>query len=303
MRFPHGAAATGDPFDGRAWFVNGLGYNNTYTVSAFGSDGRRWPHASPLTAGAHVAWPSAIDDRRSLKVYASVFAGTRWSQVGLWASPSFDPTRMQFVGNVKAALPEEPYGIGPTHVGYDPARSGGQPYLMWYLVRGPCGPGSTLRLATSPDGLAWVSGPEVLWATQAEEAAGLSISYACQLPSGQWVLFYHAYLSLTQGYAMMALSDSTSPAGPFHEKYVIMRNDDIATPIVGTARPRTDTFAVQASDLLQPGMAYLLSDGSAETLELVTITNIDGNEVTVDHPLIFNPSSLSIQSASSPLSS
>ena len=153
LSFHRGSAALGAPFDGRAWFLNGLGYNRTYTVSAFGSDGRLLPHASNLTAGEHVAWPSAIDDRRSLKVYASVFDGTLWSQVGLWESPSFDPTQMHFVGNVKAALPEEPYGIGPTHVGYDPTRSGGQPYLMWYLVRGPFGPGYTIRLATSPDGL------------------------------------------------------------------------------------------------------------------------------------------------------
>ena len=288
LSFHRGSAEPGAPFDGRAWFLNGLGYSSTYTVSAFGSDGRLLPHASNLTAVEHVAWPSAIDDRRSLKVYASVFDGTLWSQVGLWESPSFDPTQMHFVGNVKAALPEEPYGIGPTHVGYDPTRSGGQPYLMWYLVRGPFGPGYTIRLATSPDGLVWVSGPEVLWATQTEEAAGLSISYACRLRSGQWVLFYHAYLSLTQGYAMIALSDSNSPAGPFHEKHVIMPNDNISTQIVGTASPRTDTFAVQDSGLLQQGVSYLLSDGTTETLELVTVTKIDGNMVTVDHPLIFN---------------
>jgi len=107
MRFHHGSAATGDPFDGRAWFLNGLGYNSTYTVSAFGSDGRRLPHASNLTAGAHVAWPSALDDRTSLKVYASVFTGTRWSQVGLWASPSFDPTQMHFLGQRRLDVPDE----------------------------------------------------------------------------------------------------------------------------------------------------------------------------------------------------
>jgi len=275
------------PFDGRLWFLNGEGTNETYTVTAFGSGGERIPEAQQLLVGRHTAWPSAIDDGRSLKVYASVFDGTRWSQVGLWESTSFDPTQMDFVGEVKAALPDEPYGIGPVHVGYDPDQPHARArYLMWYLVRGAFGPGYTTRLAVSPDGLTWTSDREVLWATLPEEEAGFSgPSHACRLPTGQWVLFYHAYPSLTQSVAVVALSASNSPAGPFREKHVIMTPDDIATTVVGDALPGTTSFTVRDHDLVSPGLAYMLSDGSPETLELVTVTSTQEGTITVALPL------------------
>ena len=81
--------------------------------------------------------------------------------------------------------------MGPAHVLIDPEAA--EPFSVIYLVRGSAGPGSTIAVATSADGVKWNRRGPLISKSQPQEAGGLTMSYACRQQGGDWAVFYSGY--------------------------------------------------------------------------------------------------------------
>jgi hypothetical protein len=281
-------AVLGDgPAFGRDWYLNTYGLSQQYSISRFNDSGHPVPSTPvirPSRQGfdkVHIAWPSAIRTPDGIHVYASGFDGQMWKAIGLWTSNDGIVFRRR--GPVFAASQNEPHGIGPSHVWYDPAAA--EPFGLYFLVRGPSGPGQAIAYATSRDGRVWARRGIVLTADRQEEEAGVSMSYACRSRSGEWVFFYQGYPNLNEGVAMVATADR--PEGPFDRKAVLMRGDNVSAR-VRHGRRRENFVVVDDARLLTPGHIYLLhgKSGDLQNSELVEVAQIKDRVVLLTRPLL-----------------
>jgi len=190
------------------FYLNAYGESRTYQIFAYFSNGvpaSTSPVVKPKDIGNsihHVAWPSAVMvDTNEILLFLSALEDGFWKRVYLLRSK--DGLNFGTAVLVFEASEEEPFGIGPTHVTYDPGTE--EPFIMFYQKRGHLGPGSSIHLARSKDGRSWKLYGEVLHATGPEEAAGLSISWACRRRDGEWVLFYQRFASIHSGSAAIVL--------------------------------------------------------------------------------------------------
>jgi len=270
------------------WFLNSRGQDSAYGISEFFDSGLpvRLPRVVTVRDAPkgtrHVAWPTAIRHDGGTYLFASLRRGRRWDGVGLWTRRGDGDFQFQDV--VLTANEDEPNGVGPAHVAYDPAAPA--PFLMYYLVRGRRGPGFRVALATSRDGRRWTRRGSVMQADAESERAGFAPSYLCRDRAGRYLLFYMAYPDedLSKGVAMLARSDD--PAGPFAIKQVIYRNDDLRVAITGGGARGTAVLRVESTTGLQVGHPYVIAKANSPTPEIVVIRQIRDRLVFLAYPLV-----------------
>ena len=270
------------------WYLNGMGPSAPYQIWAYRDDG--FPSSIkpviPLPSGASaLAWPSAIQVGSIVRVYASVKYES-WSAVRLWTS--HDGINFADQGVVFTSNSDEPHGIGPTYVMYEPSVS--EPYKMYYLVRGASGPGPSIAVATSTDGINWTRYGKVISASLTEEAGGLSMSYACRRANGNYVLVYHGYSSdLSKGVALVA--QANSPTSTFTGKTIIKSYDGFDATINAAAGRN---FGTVPSGITVPlGIPLLVLD---ENREQIVAKAQDSTRVWFDRPFLYSHSSTPIYS-------
>lgn len=261
------------------WYLNGSGPGTPPQLWAFGDDGLPLS-ADPVVAVSAklraIAWPSAVRVGSAIRLYASAYSGG-WNTVRLWRSE--DGVTFADLGAVFAADVSEPHGVGPTHVMYEPGAP--EPYTMYYVVRGPSGPGGVIAVATSRDGTSWTRKGTVLSASLPEEASGLSVSYACRRDDGDRVLVYHGYsLNATKGVAIVATARG-GVTRPFAGKSVVKRFDDFDTTLTGGAGQRDATVPPHVTVPL--GIPLLIGDATAR--EAIVATRQKGRSLGFDRPL------------------
>ena len=151
---------------------------------------------------------------------------------------------------------------------------------MYYLVRGSSGPGPSIGLATSFDGISWTRRGTVISASLPEEAGGLSLAYACQRSNGEYVLVYHGYSSdLEKGVALVATA--SPPIHIFSGKTIVKSFDNFSTTITATAGANNGT--VELGVIVPLGIPLLINGQARET---VVAKRQDGTQIWFDHPLL-----------------
>ncbi|WP_141700710.1 hypothetical protein [Methyloceanibacter superfactus] len=260
------------------WYLNGKGTDTPYGIWAFGEDGlplAAAPVVRATDAETHIAWPSAIKDGPTTRLYASVY-NEGWKTVRLYTASH----GVEFIdqGPVFAANGDEPYGIGPAYVMRDPA--GPDPYVMYYLVRGQRGPGNDIAVATSPDGRTWTRHGVILSASLPEEAGGLSVSYACRERSGAMVLLYQGYdADLAKGVALVATAPG--PTSGFSDRVIIKSWDGFSATVRGIAGEKAGH--VHAGAKVPIGIPLLIAGSPAEP---IVATRQEGTRIWFDRPLL-----------------
>ncbi len=232
------------------YVLNVQGVDRRYRLFEFTESGRPW---RPITADRfqHVAWPSAVKIENTTFVYASIYDGAHWSSVHRWKTN----TTGQWVYDrmIFSANREERFGIGPTHILYDPKDE--QPYTMFYLVRGPAGPGQKINVARSNDGVTWHRIHTAITPTLPEERSGLSVSYACKMGDTIF-LFYQAYY--TESFkALSIVAQGQSKNLNFTKKSIIIQPDHY---IEKFDAHRGDLFASFHGKLPRLGLPLVLSN-------------------------------------------
>ncbi|MCA9880651.1 MAG: hypothetical protein KC442_22800 [Thermomicrobiales bacterium] len=270
------------------WFLNANGTTNTYQIFAFNDDGTPQsvtPVASPEAPLVHLAWPSAIQVKNERWLLASGYDGSQWGSVHRWVSTDNGPWVAK--GPWLTADASEPYGLGPAHVLIDPEAP--EPFSVIYLVRGASGPGDTIAVATSADGVTWRRHGPILSKSLPQEAGGLTLGYACRDTAGQWVVWYSGYSTdLTRAAALVATGDSL--LHPMVDKIVMMEGDNNSTGI--TANQAENTAIVGTT--LKLGTPHLIIDGAHN--ELVVPVVQDDSRIWLDRPLLYQHTNATIVS-------
>ncbi len=258
--------------------LNQYGNNRTYTVAVFGSDGLPTRvgdaiRGDPIPEARHIAWPSAIQRGDQVLIFASVFR-ERWLDVGLWL---VEAASIRFEGIVFSARPDERFGIGPIHVAFDSTRP--TPFLLYYLVRGPDGPGRTIAVAESKNGRKWRRLGTVYRGQGADERYGVSPAFLCA-QDGRYLLFLMGYpdQGFEDGIAMMAVAPQ--PIGPFSRSTVMATPDHQRSTIRPVAR---GMMAVQVDDSaeIQLGRPHLIISADGDAIDVVVPERIDAQGVTI----------------------
>lgn len=273
-------ATSGRAQDEREWYLNAAGTNGRYQIFAFNDDGSPrfvQPVIASMATLTNLAWPSALNVGGERWLYVSGFDGTGWRAIYRWTSSDGASFLARGVAFSASAL--EPFGVGPAQVTYEP--SAAEPFTMYYLVRGPAGPGATIAAATSHDGLTWTRRGVVVSASLPQEAGGLTVSYACRMQNGDHALFYSGY-SGDHSRAAAIVATGPSALGPFGAKTVIMEGDEFNVPF--SANPAENTGLVGGA-LVRTGIPHLVADGQYS--EVVTPIRQDGPRVWLDRPLFF----------------
>lgn len=261
------------------WYLNATGPSAPYQIWALDDDGTPKtvaPVIAPPAGALHVAWPSAIQVGATIRVYASAYIGG-WNVVRLWTSS--DGITFTDQGTVFAADTSEPYGVGPAHVTYDPSLA--TPWSLFYLVRSASGPGPSIAVATSADGITWARQGVVLTASLPEEAGGLSMTYACRRANGDYVMVYHGY-SADHSKGVALIAEASSPTQPFTGKTIVKTFDGFTTTITGSAGENTGT--VPSGVTVSLGIPLLARAGG--TKETIVAKRQDGTRVWFDRPLL-----------------
>jgi hypothetical protein len=175
------------------------------------------------------------------------------------------------------ASAEEPFGIGPTHVTYDPGTA--EPFILFYQKRGKFGPGTSINLARSKDARSWKRYGEVLKADGPGEAAGLSISWACRRLNGEWVFFYQRFSSIHAGSA--ALARKPDLLGSRLYRTTMIENDGIATSVI-RAEAGQNRMLVDRPCSVRLGIPHLIIAMNGTKQELGVPIGHDGEYVIFD---------------------
>jgi len=275
-----GGITRGETLD--LFYLNSFGESKTYQISAYFSNGlpaSTLPVVTPKSIGnsvEHVAWPSAVMvDNDEVLLFVSAFEGGFWKRVYLLRSKDGLNFGSAFV--VFEASYEEPFGIGPTHVTYDPGTE--EPFIMFYLKRGQLGPGPSINLARSKDGRVWKRYGEVLHAKGPEEAAGLSISWACRRLDGEWILFYQRCASIYAGSAGLARKPDL--LGITEYRVTMLEGDGVAISVV-CATAKQNKMLVDRPLSIRLGMPHLIIDMNGTKQEVGVPTGYDGEYVIFD---------------------
>ena len=271
------------------WYLNGRSAQNPYQIWAMGDDGlpSAVTPAVPISGNvANIAWPSTVQEGSVTRIYASTYVSGKWSDVHLYTST--DGLNFSDQGIVFSANANEPYGIGPSHIMRDP--DGPDPYVMYYLVRGPSGPGSSIGVATSDDGITWTRRGIVVSSSLPEEAGGLSLSYACRDSMGDIVLVYHGYdAGLDKGVPIVATAPT--PTSAFSNKTIIKTGDNFSTAFTGTAGQNTGVVSIGVT---VPIGIPLLAYGTDR--EPIVVLKQEGSRVWLTRPLLYSYSNASLYS-------
>lgn len=264
------------------WVLNNRGPGTNYRIHRFEDDGHPADFAPlPLPVGAtHNAWASAIETGSQRVIYASSFRGSQWATIDRWVE---DGTSWTHTGTVFTADGSEPYGIGPSWIGYDAGT-----WVMYYLVRGAAGPGPEIRYATSPDGISWTRRGTVITAQGGHSVDGLSLGTACRASDGTIVVGYHGYSQgATRGVALMATAPDL--AGPFSPPVVMMEPDgwsSVMTGVGGTAH-----FTVSSGVTVPLGIPLITGLG-----EIIVADAQHGVDVFTRWPLVSSHANTSVTS-------
>jgi hypothetical protein len=264
--------------------LNAQGDLHRYLIVEYGADGAPRdpePLAHPDTAGAiHLAWPSYILDHGERRLLVFMFRDGRWGALGLWREGA--DGMLGFEGVVFEAGEDEPHGIGPGHVGYLPGVD--EPYHLYYLIRGPVGPGLEVRLATSPDGRTWTRHGTVYTAQAPNEAFGLGPSHVCRTPKGEWLLLYQGFPDAAHEYGVAMAAVADDPRGPFRNPLVLADRDASDVMALEPVAAGDATLTLQGTALLQPG-PYVLTgaDGLPEPVQVTEVRS--GGELVLSEPV------------------
>jgi hypothetical protein len=258
--------AHADGYVGNAW-----GNERKYTVFEFTNGGNA---LKPVPSVHETAWPSAIRTGVGgsiVTVYLSDLFNGRWSRVHRWVSNAGDG----YVdgGVVLTANGSEPNGIGPAVTTFD-----GSLYRIFYLVRGPSGPGLTINLATSSDGINF-SRQGVVYTADAEAPGGLSLTYACTDGSTSYLVL-HAYSSGFET-AKAVIVSAASPDGPYSSPTVVISPSGVTGTISGFAG---NNFATLTGPLTI-GRHILVKSGAGSAAEPYTPVEISGRLAWFDRAL------------------
>jgi len=206
----------------------------------------------------HTAWPSAFKlPSGTTRIYASRYFNG-WNDIAVWEAT--DGLTFSLRGTILTANASEPSGIGPAQVYYDAAAPA--PWKMLYAVRNASGTGSKIDLADSTNGLAWTRRGTVLSVTEPFENAGVSPSWVERAIDGTWILFYHTYISLTQGAA--AIATAASSGGPFSTKQLIFQPNAIAYTLTNAKQLATTGIVSGTVRLNEPHLIRHMADGGSQ---------------------------------------
>lgn len=274
------AAAPPDPL----YALNAQGEAGRYMIVEYEADGAPvgpTPLAHPdIAAAGHLAWPSYILDDGERRLFAFLFRDGRWDALGLWQEGA--EGMLGFDGVVFEAGEDEPHGIGPGHVGYLPGVD--EPYHLYYLVRGPAGPGFEVRLATSSDGRTWTRHGTVYTARSPFEAYGLGPSHVCRTPQGEWLLLYQGFPDSAHEFGLAMAAAADDPRGPFHNPLVLAGHDGSTVMALKPVAAGDVTLKLVETTPLRPGSYVLV--GSDERPEPVQVMEVrSGGELLLREPV------------------
>lgn len=201
-----------------------------YVGNTFGIEGKYrifefLPSGQPLkpvtNAETSRAWPSAIKFHGITRVFASEYSGAKWGSIKLYTSTGgvYSETATVYI----ADRVSEQYGIGPSTVTYD-----GNKYRSYYLIRGPNGPGSSIGLAISSDGLTFKKVGVVFRSSSYD----LSLSYVCTNEKTTYLLLQRYNNDHTEAVSIIAASDNLN--GPFSYVATVLRPNKSGGTITGS---------------------------------------------------------------------
>ena len=263
------------------FYLNAFGESKTYQVFAYRPDGipaSPLPVVTPKSIGAsiqHVAWPSAVRVGNEILLFVSAFESGSWKR--LYLLKSKDGLNFGFAEIAFEASKEEPFGIGPAHVTYD-ARAQ-EPFILFYQKRGPQGPGSSINLARSRDGKIWKRYGEILHAKGPDEAAGISISWACQRMDGEWILFYQRFPTVYAGSA--AFVRKPDLLGTVEYRTTMLTGDGVAIGVI-RAEAGQKKMLVDRPGAIRLGIPHLVIGMNGANQEVVVPVAYDGELVVFD---------------------
>lgn len=280
------ASAIAEPI----WYLNTNGIAKKYTISRFVGGNPDpvspviWPSGSGFDS-THIAWPTAVDINGGVWVYATGYDGGKWGAVGLWKS--LDGKNFTRHGPVLTAGVGEPYGIGMSHILYDPEDTSA-PFKMWFSIRSARGPATAIGYATSADGESFTRRGTAMPASESTESTGITVDNVCQMANGDWALFYTAFPNINQASARIATA--SSPAGPFSGKQTIFDPDGTVVSILTGALRRSTVLSVASPSEVNVGQSFVIIDGPQEEVEVVTVEWIEGDIIRLTAPLSYNQS-------------
>lgn len=259
--------ASASPSFSTGYVGNAMGMEGRYQVFEFTDGGMP---LKPVSGNLTVAWPSGLVDGARKTVYAVEHSGGKWSHVRRWTSLDDGA----YVGGevVFPAGPSEPFGIGPATLTYD-----GQTYRLYYLIRGPNGPGQHIGLATSVDGTQFTR-VGVVFSAGANAPGGVSVSYACS-HDGESYLLLHGYSSDLQ-IANSILASAESPDGPYSFETVLFAPSLSNGVITGSAGNQFATF----TGSMPLGVPIVVNDPTGTIVYVPR--EIRGSIVYLDRPLV-----------------
>jgi predicted GH43/DUF377 family glycosyl hydrolase len=274
-----------------------MGNEQKYQVSRFSDDGTvlldSFAIADPTASVQHYFQPSAVIHNGLTHLYV----------VGYEASPptwrihlftSSDNLRFTHHGVVFNANRDEPHGITQSNVTYDSTRS--DPFIMYYVVRGPDGPGRALGVATSEDGYFWTRHGEALVASGSDEAYGISLGYVCRDKRGKWVLWYNAFDTVDLMHTRGKIAMASDPLGPFGEKTVIVEPDGL-TFMLSSGNTGNAYGVLSSATRLPLGVPMVIEGVTQKTQEVVTPIRQNGIYVHFERPLNFTHRNRPLHSA------
>ncbi|MDF1607992.1 hypothetical protein PZ897_07385 [Hoeflea sp. YIM 152468] len=249
------------------YVANTHGVEGRYRVFEFTKVGNPARSVSGATRN-HVAWPSAIRVGNHVHVFASVLTAGKWSEIRRWTSTG----GAAYVddGAVLISGTAEPNGVGPATVTYD-----GSVFRIYYLERGVSGPGTSVGLAISSDGLSFTRAGTVYSATSAD-AGGVSVSYVCT-DGDTTHLLLHSY-STDFATASSVIASAQAPDGMFVRGGELLSNSNMHGTISGQAG---NSFA-QFTGSLATGRVVVVYDG---TVSPYIVAEVTAGTVYFDRPL------------------
>lgn len=256
----------------QAGFVaNAYGSSGKYRVFEFTSAGNLVRPVTPMSA-LDSAWPAAVEHNGTRHVFVSELVNGTWARIRLYTSLAGGV--YADAGVVFEAGSEEPHGVGPTDLTFD-----GTTWRLFYLIRGDAGPGRSIGLAISNDGVNFAR-QGVVYTAAREAPGGLSLSYACSEP-GRHHLLIHAYSSdLVTASSFLATASSVS--GPYTFSATTLTPSAAGGTITGLAG---DSFAV-FTGTIQPGRPIVVAGPTGVAPYFVT--EVVGSILYLNRPLEMN---------------
>ncbi|WP_156928754.1 hypothetical protein [Bradyrhizobium sp. th.b2] len=270
------------------YFLNGFGIDGSYDLYRFDRFGFANPPNAvigPLAGNAGsgitlVAQPSAVKLSDRIRVFATRFNGTLWTDIAYWDSFDGGVTFGAATSVITAASIGATFGLVDATLYVVPGDA--TPFKMIFGIRASNGVPATLTLATSANCASWtVQGTVFTKGADTWQVGGIVPSYVYKRPNGNWAVMLNTYnASLAQ--AAAAFAEATSPNGPFGAATLIASpfTTQVGT-LTGTAGQNTGTSSLTVR-LNEPYLVYKSGDQAAN---IVTPIAQAGTTITFDLPL------------------